>query len=116
MRISDWSSDVCSSDLFDLLRRPVGERVEFQPFAIGLDQRDAAAGGGLEALAAIDRGGETLEAALQRLDLAQVAAGIGIAEPQGAAVLPGGDRQSGVEGKRVSVRGDLGGRRISKKK
>src|SRR3546814_13704327 len=44
MRISDWSSDVCSSDLVDvealsfrqLVRRPALEHVE--PFSIGLHQ------------------------------------------------------------------------------
>src|SRR3546814_15578301 len=28
MRISDWSSDVCSSDLADLLRRAMGKKIK----------------------------------------------------------------------------------------
>src|SRR3546814_2071000 len=70
MRISDWSSDVCSSDLFS-----------------GLSSTRGLAGAG--------RGGRT---------------------PSGISVIPLLDRKSVVEGKSVSVRVDLGGGRITKKK
>src|SRR3546814_2117125 len=35
MRISDWSSDVCSSDLFGIARRPVGAPLGPRPFDFG---------------------------------------------------------------------------------
>src|SRR3546814_18147290 len=74
MRISDWSSDVCSSDLADGGRQPRGE----QP-RTGAQRAADAAGP--------DHFG------------------------RGAR-----DRKSVVAGKSVSVRVDLGGRRILKKK
>src|SRR3546814_17178911 len=86
MRISDWSSDVCSSDL----AAHAGEIAQ-----LGLAQLDA----------------------MRRLDILanqplQIAR-----EPRpgsiGAVAL---DRKSVVSGKSVSVRVDLGGRRILKKK
>src|SRR3546814_17367337 len=92
LRISDWSSDVCSSDL--LVHRAI---------AIGVGALDE---------------GVDLFRALQR----------GIAAPFGPHLHhPGdlglvelavalGDRKSVVSGKSVSVRVDLGGRRIIKKK
>src|SRR3546814_20197580 len=103
MRISDWSSDVCSSDLADraphlrhqpavlgvrvlvgaghLLGQPLG--VQAPAFAVG-----GGAGLGTEP-------GDVLELLRDR-DLQ--------------------DRKSVVYGKSVSVRVDLGGRRIIKKK
>src|SRR3546814_20073432 len=116
MRISDWSSDVCSSDLF--IKQPRADRRCDIPFtghapAIGqrfecralhtvarrqICQRDPPGIRQLPALWPGKRGGSAvLEAARQcgRQDLA---------------------RKSVVEGKRVSVRVDLGGPRIIKKK
>src|SRR3546814_16717995 len=91
MRISDWSSDVCSSDLRDRRRRG-GLPHRLQLFGI-LPARCH----GLYAAGQIwrvERVGE-LHAARQ----------------------PGPDRKSVVSGKRVSVRVDIGGRRtITKKK
>src|SRR3546814_15268639 len=95
MRISDWSSDVCSSDLLGQL----GQQPER-----GL--------GGLparEQIPAPPRLGDELE------------------DPEVGQRLPGRpaalledaeapDRKSVVKGTSVSVRVDLGGRRISKKK
>src|SRR3546814_11675511 len=89
MRISDWSSDVCSSDLGrpGARRRHLGAR--------------APAGA----------------AQLRRLGAAQ---GLQPAvQPRLAGVREGGrpgDRKSVVKGTSVSVRVDLGGRRILKKK
>src|SRR3546814_5030268 len=94
MRISDWSSDVCSSDL-DML-------------AVDPDLRHAGAAAGLLAhfLA--------LGSVIGDIDL-----GIGLAFPVeqclGARAVATQDRKSVVEGKSVSVRVDLGGRCIIKK-
>src|SRR3546814_11224390 len=97
MRISDWSSDVCSSDLEGRQQRAreqqqgverpdVGE-AERQPVGAGeqraLDRRHEDAGGDEE-----EDDGEHRE----------------------------GDRKSVVEGRSVSVRVDPGGRRIIKEK
>src|SRR3546814_11738814 len=103
MRISDWSSDVCSADLAAIerggadLRRAAGG---------GLDQDVTALGG--EA-GGVDEAGE--------LDLAQFCRP-GLAGERGGdgAVGANGDRQSVVEGRRVSVGVDVGGGRIVTKK
>src|SRR3546814_14804754 len=100
MRISDWSSDVCSSDLL-LLRGQLG--------------------GGFLLLLLLLRGALALQ---PRLLLGFLFG----AEPllldaPGFGLLGGGDtgleprdRKSVVEGKSVSVRVDLGGRRSIKQK
>src|SRR3546814_16200487 len=87
MRISDWSSDVCSSDL------PQATAV------IGVDDEPS------RAIAASLGGGHAVK---------RVAVGRSVETGVFAAdgVL---DRKSVVLGKRVSVRVDLGGRRIIKK-
>src|SRR3546814_12315485 len=98
VRISDWSSDVCSSDLLD----PGTEYKELRalfPMYITPFQVAALARSGIESVSDLD--GKVV--------------GTG---PQGGT---GGtywerDRKSVVAGKSVSVRVDLGGRRISKKK
>src|SRR3546814_15736583 len=95
MRISDWSSDVCSSDLqFPELGIRAGADPEFGELARVRDTHLRA------------RGGD-----------------IGVSDAPVAVVherLPGQrppprDRKSVVEGKSVSVRVDLGGRRHIKK-
>src|SRR3546814_16307191 len=94
MRISDWSSDVCSSDL----PRYFGRRSD----AVDWARADGAERGMRSALsrpAARASGGSAM---MERL-LAR-----------GAAIAV--DRKSVVSGKSVSVRVDLGGRRIIKKK
>src|SRR3546814_19166048 len=109
MRISDWSSDVCSSDLAE-------------SFAYTLQQAGRATIVGEASGGAANPG-------------APVATreGLAVFVPTGSTVNPfsGGnwegtgvqldvrvpsDRKSGVSGKRVSVRVDLGGRRNNKKK
>src|SRR3546814_17572849 len=82
MRISDWSSDVCSSDLGHRLCRRFRGRLHR-----GLGGRP---GGGLG----------------HRFGGRGLGGGFGCL----------GDRKSVVEGKSVSVRVDLGGRRIIKQK
>src|SRR3546814_12150061 len=86
MRISDWSSDVCSSDLVVTPELGRGE-----PHDLELDAVWVA---GVEAL--VDR---VVAGSLQRTGGLQAL-----------------DRTSVVWGKSVSVRVDLGGRRVVKKK
>src|SRR3546814_15267524 len=125
MRISDWSSDVCSSDLI----------LPADAFAVGLekppgDQRDAAgdedherpAGPAPPQVQRDDQRRQRRRASaiiLQRVekriahDKAPIKANSPAALNAGQAM---GDRKSVVEGKRVSVRVDLGGRSIIQKK
>src|SRR3546814_15862697 len=84
MRISDWSSDVCSSDLL------VAHRLKFAD-----EQAEGGAMLGDRAVAVDD-------------DHLPALAQCGAQPPQE-------DRKSVVEGKSVSERVDLGGRRIMKK-
>src|SRR3546814_14535451 len=104
MRISDWSSDVCSSDL------------KFVPFAFSPDGSEVFAG------YSVNDGPVSLVrsnlAATSRTTLASDDFGSIGDEEWNAARLPfaATDRKSGVSGKSVSVRVDLGGRRIIKKK
>src|SRR3546814_17712350 len=101
MRISDWSSDVCSSDLKMVSRHPhvFGDHRADTPDAVKVTweaQKEAERA----AKAARENGGG--------------------GQPPGAldgvtAALPALDRKSVVSGKSVSVRVDLGGRRNIKK-
>src|SRR3546814_20242427 len=120
MRISDWSSDVCSSDLTAAhFLRPnrMGEFVEH-----AIDELVAVLGA--EHLGEIDRlidgnlpwhvramlqfiGGEQQDSMFDRIDLRDRALEIRRDRP---------DRKCGVEGKRGSVSVDLGGRRNIKQK
>src|SRR3546814_14006877 len=120
MRISDWSSDVCSSDLIGIevhSGRPrisaelpeTGERFEgilppvvaAPAFAI---RKPAVAVFTLD-----DYSGNGIMSRLQAAVLRKAVA-------DRANILIAGDRKSVVSGKSVSVRVDLGGRRIIKKK
>src|SRR3546814_14934656 len=97
MRNSDWSSDVCSSDL-------IGALIAF---------------GGYLAWRHIDQGnrGEQAEALVAALDKANTSQPKAATEALDRIIAEdNGDRKSVVSGKRVSVRVDLGGRRIIKKK
>src|SRR3546814_10954090 len=93
MRISDWSSDGCSSDL----------DCSHGPFHALITR-----------LLVLKSGGDRFERSLaigrfdgQARSLVDIGPGI--------ALIIGGDRKSVVEGKSVSVRVDIGGRRIIKK-
>src|SRR3546814_12457519 len=99
MRISDWSSDVCSSDLVaDHLRgvrvRPEDVVVEE---AVPVESRLLGDLWGTDRAVPHERG-DTVERTRSRGELLER------------------DRKSVAEGKSVSVRVDLGGRRINKKK
>src|SRR3546814_11877947 len=98
MRISDWSSDVCSSDLAILVGSGVGT---------GLQLAALAALG-----AAVADEGHLAEACFDGRRRHHHVRQEGRAAEIGAV----GDRKSVVEGKSVSVRVNLGGRRLIKKK
>src|SRR3546814_15768396 len=92
MRISDWSSDVCASDLVKALRQELAERCGA---VLRLDRIAAH-------FVHIDG------SAQKRVRLAP--------DPFVERVVPLVDRKSVVSGKSVSVRVDPGGRRIIKHK
>src|SRR3546814_19721868 len=92
MRISDWSSDVCSSDLLDDPVMKTDQHVA--SFAAQIEGCGRAAG-------------QHCQRSDQQSDHG-VSSGFMNARNR--------DRKSVVEGKSVSVRVDLGGRRIIKKK
>src|SRR3546814_19932906 len=94
MRISDWSSDVCSSDLLRRIAELLGRR--------GNHLDDAGD--------VVDPGGDRLDAA-RRLPRHGLPAADLYRD-----VLRRLDRKSVVSGKSVSVRVDLGGRRFIKTK
>src|SRR3546814_11510231 len=88
MRISDWSSDVCSSDLLGARFFLVAARTADGGVKLPLVQR-----------------------LLERLGLHHIGVHSGTVADR-ANALGQADRKSVVEGKSVSVRVDLGGRRI----
>src|SRR3546814_10949497 len=98
MRISDWSSDVCSSDLAELVahRRTLGLHVGGVHAQEGLVPADVTTSGA-----------DLVDQWLDGVALDREADVLGVADD--------GDRKSVVSGKSVSVRLDLGGRRIIKK-
>src|SRR3546814_16902266 len=101
MRISDWSSDVCSSDLGAL--RPEQQDVARPELEIG--ERRRARGRQQD---------DTLPA-----DLRPYAKGVPLGVPPDVGahrIIHARERKSVVKGKSVSVRVDLGGLRILKKK
>src|SRR3546814_13911347 len=104
MRISDWSSDVCSSDLHGCLGRGGAERLT------KLEEHVIKTRGSVKAL--IRQGVMTrVESTDYRRRARQAPAP---AHRRGTQGPP--DRKSVVSGKSVSVRVDLGGRRIIKQK
>src|SRR3546814_13129405 len=109
MRISGWSSDVCSSDLIVgvealcRLKSDTGEIVPAAEFTDAMADAHAAFGITERMLARIVADIKSWHG--MGLDFGHV--GINVPSP---------DRKSVVEGKSVSVRVDLGGRRIIKKK
>src|SRR3546814_20363208 len=122
MRISDWSSDVCSSDLVGDEYGADRQRVRGDQHVVAADQRAAAFEIGTEFR--IMRNGGRLEGEHgqdieYRLDLRGQArrSFLARAEPEfGRADDARRDRQSAGLGQSVSVRVDLGGRRVINKK
>src|SRR3546814_15614864 len=107
MRISDWSSDVCSSDLGrDQDRRPLAGAQVAEAREQVADHDDLLLDGGARRGQDQDRDRPPL--------LGEVGGADADADAEGAAGEE--DRKSVVWGKSVSVRVDLGGRRIIKKK
>src|SRR3546814_18850300 len=96
MRISDWSSDVCSSDLLDAINPQLAARMT-QPL-VRWRKFDAGRGRAMT---------DALRRIVDRPTLSK-----DVYEIASTAL----DRTSVVWGKSVSVRVDLGGRRIIKKK
>src|SRR3546814_18930270 len=96
MRISDWSSDVCSSDLF-VAMMPCADESALWRTRKYPGQRSGAA-------KRASSGWSAAAAAASRTAAAQAASSVAAVE-----------RKSVVEGKSVSVRVDLGGRRIFQK-
>src|SRR3546814_20647500 len=102
MRISDWSSDVCSSDLDASTKRK--RLLEGQPM-----QRGIALGHGGNPK------GQDVDAPLGNAGRAERDIRCGAAIPRFRR-RPGADRTSVESGKSVSARSDSGGRRRNKKK
>src|SRR3546814_11774915 len=90
MRISDWSSDVCSSDLTMIALYPAS-RVSSSFFTLVARSRSSRTSASSAPRSMLNAWRESADTWLE-------------------------DRKSVVEGKSVSVRVDLGGRRIIKKK
>src|SRR3546814_19740900 len=141
MRISDWSSDVCSSDLFTVCQAAVWRTPDGHWCSTCSDRfyvdlaarwlvytspvRDEEAGGSmLRVIKYVKRGYSIQVDSLGRvIDRIVSAVDEDRARDVGRSVVIAGllrevdpDRKSVVSGKRVSVRVDLGGRRIFKKK
>src|SRR3546814_12275180 len=109
MRISDWSSDVCSSDLPEHLHRnALGQRV----MDAAIDRAHIIIGLQVHR----NRGGDHLLPPRRIVRHHQAPRPDDLPEALIVLLQEGGDRKSVVEGKSVSVRVDLGGRRIIKKK
>src|SRR3546814_16175174 len=108
MRISDWSSDVCSSDLHAAVEAEAHTVRHHVGVDAALDEPDGALRAA-DALDGRDLVGQSLAPVVERGEdrrrgLQRVVAGVGP-----------GDRKSVVEGTSVSVRVDIGGSRIIKK-
>src|SRR3546814_6110635 len=114
MRISDWSSDVCSSDLLDQAQagQTIIVVVTAQDYRSGRSPR---APFGVEA---VDRAGDHVRLVYfgRTSGLARKLFPLGEARRVSGRLDLYGDRKSVVEGKSVSVSVDIGGRRIIKKK
>src|SRR3546814_19932728 len=109
MRISDWSSDVCSSDLNAFVN--IGNILHEQR---DVELAGTQAGMEIDRSVCLERDGE--EHAFDVREPLRLILGIAADKGPPAAADRPLDRKSVVSGKRVSVRVDLGGRRYSKKK
>src|SRR3546814_15276843 len=111
MRISDWSSDVCSSDLGVVSRRHRAGVGDLGARRRGTDRVGHATGSGI-ALAQVRSVDLGVIAEAQQV-VSQQPLEVG---PRLFALVGTVDRKSVESGKRVSVRVDRGGRGIVKKK
>src|SRR3546814_19633294 len=105
MRISYWSSDVCSSDLIALLEADVALPV-VRDFIENITEKVV----GQNVLKSVTPGQQVVKIVTDGLTEM-----LG-SEPSELMIDVTPDRKSAVSGKSVSVRVDLGGRRIIKKK
>src|SRR3546814_19853540 len=103
MRISDWSSDVCSSDLDSGSIRKAAERLNLSQPALSKGIKDFERRLGMELLHR-GRSGAVLTAPAREI------------VKRGRQILLLTERTRVVPGKRVSVRVDPGGSRIMNKK
>src|SRR3546814_12644120 len=117
MRISDWSSDVCSSDLVgsrQLLRFGQFENVAVERQRVDACARIDRAGdraAGAQRYAVVERAKLHRDARSARQDARIVETGLGDRSEGSASLASARDRKSSVLGKRVSVRVGLGGGR-----
>src|SRR3546814_14974632 len=109
MRISDWSSDVCSSDLS---ANELGAVTDGRHCSAEREGQDRRQGGGCAHELADKRKRKEEAGDIGRYGIARQAQHQRVAQPARHQRL---DRKSGVSGKSVSVRVALGGRRIIKK-
>src|SRR3546814_14605211 len=112
MRISDWSSDVCSSDLTAKNRKPSGKtirRVTDQPSAADTAKTSSATSASWVTALTATKSPKSQAKAAQAANRTTPGAGRGVCAGMR-------DRKSVGLGKRVAVRVDAGGRRIIKKK
>src|SRR3546814_15098340 len=117
MRISDWSSDVCSSDLHLLARHEGRPMTDIRALGyLKVQSQDIPRWRELtvDCLAMQETTGSDPDGLYLRMD--ERAARLVVVPGDSDRVIAVGDRKSVVSGKSVSVRGDLGGRRIIKKK
>src|SRR3546814_12869165 len=105
MRICDWSSDVCSSDLEIARRR--GQAAFDRQLTDHVDRVQDQ----VEMLIRREPDAQRLRRAVE-IEVRQFAGPVVVTDD----LRVRGDRKSVVEGKSVSVRGDRGGRRRMKKK
>src|SRR3546814_15123655 len=123
MRISDWSSDVCSSDLHPIARAIIAAAGgEIGPGGV----RDGRAATLVERDVIVRSSADTAPDGRMLRDVVIAGARAGTIaredriDPAAVATMrwfhEHRDRKSGVEGKSVAVRGGLGGRRLLKKK
>src|SRR3546814_18876188 len=108
MRISDWSSDVCSSDLAEPKGREI-TRISGNERYTGTDYHRIEGEPGLEILSS----GTTGKPKRIRFPYRML---IRMVDMVRVSQMDAKDRKSVVMGKRMSVRVDLGGRGIIKKK
>src|SRR3546814_15785622 len=119
MRISDWSSDVCSSDLLPLVMEGA-QSGEEQPAEQGAEHADRqqegrACGYPARPIARdAPAGHDPVDVGMMGEGGSPGVTNGGAADP--GAEMPGIDLKSVVEGKRGAVRVNIGGRRSIKKK